>query len=120
MPMLWGCGHSSGIVVRLVLDNAKAVAYLNDGGGTRSLAPTTRTKDLVSLCEKQEIAVEAVHIVGKLNVEADAESRAGPDASDCRLDPEVFGKIYQLWPTNIDLFALPWNTQLVTFVSWKP
>ncbi len=113
-------GRSSGIAVRLVLDNATAVAYINHGGGTRSLALTTIAKDLVAWCEKQEIAVEAVHIAGKLNVEADAESRAGPDASDWRLDPEVFRKIFQLWPTNIDLFASPWNAQLETFVSWKP
>jgi hypothetical protein len=113
-------GRSSGIAVRLVLDNATAVAYINHGGGTRSLALTTIAKDLVTWCEKQEIAVEAVHIAGKLNVEADAESRAGPDASDWRLDPEVFRKILQLWPTNIDLFASPWNAQLETFVSWKP
>ena len=45
-------GRSSGIAVRLVLDNATAVAYINHGGGTRSLAQVT-------WCENQEIVVEA-------------------------------------------------------------
>ncbi|KZS08843.1 Uncharacterized protein APZ42_027054 [Daphnia magna] len=113
-------GHSSGIAVRLIFDNATAVAYINHGGGTRSLTLTAIAKELVAWCEKKQIAVEAVHITGKLNVEADAESRAWSDASDWKLDAKVFRKIYQLWPTNIDLFASPWNTQLDTFVSWKP
>lgn len=84
------------------------------------MALTAIVKELVAWCEKKEIAVEAVHITGKLNVEVDVESRAGPDASDWKLDEEVFRKICRLWPTNIDLFASPWNTQLDTFVSWKP
>ncbi|KZS20625.1 Uncharacterized protein APZ42_012631 [Daphnia magna] len=102
-------GHSSGIAVRLILDNSTAVAYINHGGGTRSLALTRIAKELVAWCEKKELPVEAVHIAGKLNVEADAESIAEPDASDWKLDEEVFRNIYRLWPTNIDLFASPWN-----------
>jgi hypothetical protein len=58
--------------------------------------------------------------VGKLNTDADAESRVGPDASDWRLDPLAFNFIFHLWPADIDLFASPWNAQLDLFVSWKP
>jgi hypothetical protein len=87
--------RSPGIVVRFILDNATAVqwhtnsmAYINHGGGTKSLVLTTIAKELGAWCEKQERAVEAA---GKLNVEADAKSRVVPDASDLKLDPEVFG-----------------------------
>ena len=113
-------GHSCGISVRLILDNDTAVACINHGGGTRSQSLTSLTKELVSWCEEHELSVEAIHIVGKLNTDADAESRAGPDASDWRLDPLAFNFVFHLWPADIDLFASPWNAQLDLFVSWKP
>jgi hypothetical protein len=113
-------GHSCGISVRLILDNGTAVAYINHGGGTRSQSLTSLTKELVNWCEKHEVSVEAIHIAGKLNTEADAESRAGPDASDWKLDPWAFKNIFRIWPVDIDLFASPWNAQLDLFVSWKP
>lgn len=113
-------GLSKDIAVRVILDNATAVAYINHGGGTRSEVLSALAKALVSWCEEQEIAVEAVLIAGKFNVEADAESRAGPDASDWRLNPSSFGSIFRLWPMNIDLFSSPGNAQLRLFVSWKP
>jgi hypothetical protein len=113
-------GHSCGISVRLILDNATAVAYINHGGGTRSQSLTSLAKELVNWCEEHEVSVEAIHIAGKLNTEADAESRAGPDASDWKLDPGTFKKIFRIWPADIDLFASPWNAQLDLFVSWKP
>jgi hypothetical protein len=40
-------GHSSGILVRLILDNAMAVAYINHGGGTVSHIANKRACELV-------------------------------------------------------------------------
>lgn len=62
-------GHSKGIGVQAILDNATAVAYIIHEGWTRSEVLTLLIKELVDWCEKHEVAVEAVHILGKLNIE---------------------------------------------------
>ncbi|KZR96262.1 Uncharacterized protein APZ42_009500, partial [Daphnia magna] len=64
------------------LDNSTAVAYINHGGGTRSPALTEISSQLTTWCEDRSISLEAVHLAGKLNSIADAESRAGPDSGD--------------------------------------
>ena len=43
---------------------------------------------LTEWCERRKIAVNAVYLQGKLNVVADEESRAGPDAGDWRLSQQ--------------------------------
>lgn len=47
-------------------------------------------------------------------------SRADNDASDWKLCPRVFYQINKLWPVKLDLFASAWNSQLDSFISWKP
>jgi hypothetical protein len=56
---------------------------------------------------------------GKLNVVADEESRAGPDASYWKLIPSEFKLIQKVWPSKVDLFASHWNAQLPSFFSWR-
>ena len=58
------------------------MAYINHGNGTKSKALTQLSTSLTAWCKKRNIAIEAVHLSGKLNVIADEESRAGPDAND--------------------------------------
>ena len=45
----------------------------------------------------------------KLNVVADEESRASPDASDWRLELSVFRHISQITTVSVELFASSWN-----------
>ncbi|XP_059352815.1 uncharacterized protein LOC132088282 [Daphnia carinata] len=110
---------SRDIAIRIFLDNTTAVAYINNCGGTKSIALSVTSKLLTDWCEERGVAVEAVHLAGKLNGEADEESRSA-DASDWRLCPTVFSCINNVWPTDVDLFAAPWNAQLASFVSWRP
>nr|ACB38666.1 reverse transcriptase [Daphnia pulex] len=111
---------SSSISIRIYLDNVTAVAYVNHCGGTRSKELTLVSAELTSWCEARDISIEAVHVAGRLNVIADEESRAGPDSGDWKLDPMVFERIQQLWPSDVDVFASPWNAHLPAFISWFP
>lgn len=89
----------------MILDNTTAVAYINECGGTKSSSLTQVAKRLVEFCEKRSISLEACHLAGIRNVVADAESRATPDASDWRLNSDVFNQIFSQWPCDMDLFS---------------
>ena len=69
------------------------MAYINHGNGTKSKALTQLPTSLTAWCKKRNIAIEAVHLSGKLNVIADEESRAGPDANDWKWNPSVIDRI---------------------------
>ncbi|KZS05287.1 Uncharacterized protein APZ42_031574 [Daphnia magna] len=102
---------SSGIAIRIYLDNTTAVSYVNKCGGTKSAALTATAKSLSKWCEKRCISLEAIHLAGEFNTIADRESRAQADASDWQLDVNVFHRIAKLWEIDIDLFASSWNAQ---------
>ena len=70
------------ISMRIHLDNVTAVAFINHGGGTRSVELTKLLVVLTEWCESRAISIEAVYLQGRLNVVADEESRAGPDAGE--------------------------------------
>uniref|UniRef100_A0A0P6EQZ6 Reverse transcriptase/ribonuclease h/methyltransferase n=1 Tax=Daphnia magna TaxID=35525 RepID=A0A0P6EQZ6_9CRUS len=109
-----------GLSIRMFLDNSTAVCYMNKGGGTRSSELTAVAKSLVEFCEQRDLKIEAVHLPGVMNVEADRESRAAGDTSDWKLKHSVFNELQLIWPVDIDLFSSHWNTQLPLFVSWRP
>ncbi|KZS19016.1 Uncharacterized protein APZ42_014682 [Daphnia magna] len=89
-------------------------------GGTKSIQLTSVAKALTEFCEQRKLSIEAVHLAGVLNVEADRESKADDDASDWMLDRPVFRTLNGIWRTKIDLFSSHWNAQLPSFVSWRP
>ena len=67
-----------------------AISNINYGGGTRSRVMTQISATLTVWDQGRNIAIEAVHLQGKLNVIADEESRAIPDAGDWSLKLSVF------------------------------
>jgi hypothetical protein len=83
-------------------DNSTAVCYFN------------------SFCEERSISLEAFFLPGKLNVEADEESRAASDSSDWMLCRRSFQAIDNIWATDVDLFSASWNHQHDRFISWRP
>ncbi len=64
-------GEAQGLSIRMYLANSTAVCYIKKGGGTRSSELTTTAKKLTEFCEMQNISIEAVHLPGVMNVEAD-------------------------------------------------
>ena len=113
-------GEAHGLSVRMYLDNSTAVCYIDKGGGTKSSELTAIAKKLTEFCEVRNITIEAVHLPGVMNVEADRESRSECDSSDWILDRSVFKILSNVWPTDIDLFSSHWNAHLPSFVSWRP
>ena len=112
------CAH-----VRLLLDNAAAVAYINKmgGGGTHSHVLANLAIALWEWCLENQLIVSAQHLPGKLNIRADRESRILIDSSDWKLNSNLFQAILRTWgPLEIDLFASRLTFQLPRFASWKP
>ena len=110
------CAH-----VKLMMDNAAAVAYINKMGGTHSHALANLAIALWEWCLNNQLIVSAQHLPGKLNIRADRESRVLTDSSDWKLNPNLFQAILRTWgPLEIDLFASRLTYQLPHFVSWKP
>jgi hypothetical protein len=104
----------------IYLDNSTAVCYINKEGGTKSAQLTAIAKLITGFCEQCQLSVQAVHLAGVLNGEADKESRSSSDASDWMLDSQIFASLNEIWPMEVDLFGSFWNAQLPRFVSWRP
>jgi hypothetical protein len=113
-------GASHGLSIKIYLDNSTAVCYINKEGGTKSAQLTAIAKLITGFCEQRQLSVQAVHLAGVLNGEADKESRSSSDASDWMLDSQIFASLNEIWPMEVDLFGSFWNAQLPRFVSWRP
>ena len=110
----------NGVTVHIYVDNVTALSYINKRGGTRSPRLNAAAQKIVAFCEERQLALTAFYIPGKGNTEADAESRARPDASDYMLNRSLFRKLAGKWHMETDLFASQWNAQLPDFVTWRP
>ena len=109
------------ITVLLRLDNMSAVAYINNLGGTVSPKLVTLARDLWMWCLERNIHIIAQHLPGKLNQEADAESRSWRDRTDWKLNTVLFKKIDRcMGPLEIDLFASRLTRQCPAYYSWRP
>ena len=107
--------------VLIQMDNTSAIAYLNKMGGAKPGVLDKYAHTLWEWCLSKKITLQAEHIPGGLNVIADAESRAKPDAADWKLNSEVIQVLNQSFgPFTIDLFANRNNTQLERFYSYLP
>ena len=103
------------------IDNTSAIAYINKMGGAKQGVLDQHARTLWEWSLARKITLRAEHIPGRLNVIADAESRAKPDAADWKLDSEVFQVLNQRHgPFTIDLFANRNNSQLERFYSYLP
>lgn len=71
-------------------------------------------------CEVRNMVLKVEHLPGVLNSIADRQFPRGVDWSDWKLRLDVFQALSRVWRTSVDLFANPWNSQLVKFVSGKP
>jgi hypothetical protein len=107
--------------VKLLMDSASPVAYINKMGGTHSQGLAKLAIDLWEWCFQKDMMVSAQHLPGYLNVRADQESRVIQDSSDWKLDLSVFQALLNRWgPFEVDLFASRLTHQLPKFASWKP
>ena len=106
--------------VRIICDNASAIAYINKIGGIKSVEMDNLASQMWNWCCDREIWISSSHIPGKSNI-ADFESRNFNDNVEWMLDSEIFDHLTALWgKPSIDNFASRLNTQLPRYVSWKP
>jgi hypothetical protein len=107
----------TGKVVLVRTDSMVAVAYINHMGG-RDREMSTLAASIWDWCFKRKVFLQALHIPGKDNIEADQLSRA-VDRNDWKLHPRFFKEIQHMWgPHQVDLFASMLNTQLPQYFSW--
>ena len=109
------------ITVLLRLDNVTAVSYINQKGGTVSRALCKLAISIWTWCTERNITIEAEHLPGQLNSQADQESRTIRDRCDWKLKQQVFHQIQTaMGPLEVDLFASRLTKQLPRFYSWRP
>ena len=107
--------------VHLRMNNRSAVAYILKMGRTKSPALLQLAQELWNYALQQQITLTAEYLPGRLNQEADWESKHFQYSSDWKLKPSIFQELNQLWgPLEIDMFANRLNTQLETYASWFP
>ncbi|KAG2171248.1 hypothetical protein INT43_004102 [Umbelopsis isabellina] len=87
-------------------DNTTAKAYINRQGGTRSLSLSQLTTKIWNSCLQRNLQVQAQHIPGIENTQADLASRRFYLKNLWRLTPSTFAHLQERWgPDDVDLFA---------------
>ena len=113
------CKDEKSITVRVQTDNSTTKACINRIGSARE-ACNSVTRLLWLWCLERNIMLEAVHLPGVENVEADSESRKSRGI-EWMLDKEIFSELEKiLGPFELDLFASRISHQLDRYVSWLP
>ena len=97
----------SGVSVFLQLDNATAVAYINNMGGTVSSKLTDLAKEQWMWALDKDIILTVQHIPGVSNTIADMESQTVHDKSDWMLCPQIFLAIMETFGPLEVIFLHP-------------
>ena len=104
--LLWFAPQICGSSVSIFADNATAVAYLRNQGGTHSLLLNSIAHRILRWAESLPVLLSPQFIMGRHNVLADSLSRPNQvQGSEWTLKLEVFQELRKRWPVSIDLFA---------------
>jgi len=107
--------------VLLRVDNTVAVTYVNHQGGTHSPNLSRVAQRIWNLALSSGMVIEALHIPGIENTEADAASRRTLQSHEWRLHPRIFRALSTTFgPFTVDLFATVLNRQTPRYFSWGP
>ena len=108
--------------VRLMVDNSTSVAVINNMGTSHSKTLNTLCKNIWEWAISRDLWLSAAHIAGKLNTQADFESRDNRSAHEWKLNPPMLKRALRdldVMP-EIDLFASRINNQFERYVSYRP
>ena len=103
--------HSHNCLVKVFCDNSTAVTYINNLGG---MVPSLHavSKSIWEWCFAHHCVLEALHIPGSSNLQADSLSRQYNRNLEWKFHPTVFKWISNsLFVPDIDLFASRLNFQ---------
>ena len=101
-------------------DNTTVIAYINNQGGSCSARLCHLALELWNFCIQRNIMIQAIHIPGVENTEADKLSRMPFNDHSYYLSQNTFDNIQRLVPfqLSIDCFASRLNYKLPTFISF--
>ena len=108
--------------ILIKIDNKTAICYINEMGGTKSFECNKVAREIWIWCIENRNWLTATYIEGKLNTEADQESRNFKPELEWKLDENVFADVLNIFGKNydIDLFASRINKKFKKFISWRP
>lgn len=107
--------------IKVFCDNTTAFNYINEMGGTKSVACNNVCTNLWNWCLDNDARVTCSYIPGSDNVLADSASRNFSDRHEWKLDENIFRDLCQIFGTSdINLFASRLNRQVPRFCSWRP
>ena len=110
------------IHIRLMMDNTTAVACVSKMGTSHSVMCNEITQMIWMFAIERDMWLSAAFIPGKLNVEADEESRKQNMDAEWRLKDDILSDSLSIldFKPDIDLFASRINKQFVKYVAFKP
>lgn len=115
------CQTERDLHIKVMSDNATAVSYIKNLGGTKSVLCNKIAKDIWLWCKARNIWITIAFIPGKLNTEADKASRKFKENTEWMLSTSVFRSIVEKFgQPDIDLFASAENKQIDKYISWRP
>ena len=115
------CQDDQNLHIKVMSDNATAIAYIKNMGGTKSSSCNKVARDIWLWCKSRNIWITIAFVPGKLNIEADVASRKFKENTEWMLNTNVFNSIIEEFgQPEIDLFASSTNRQVDKYVSWKP
>ena len=97
--------------IRVMSDNATAIAYINNTGSIKSKKCNEVPKEIFLWCFKNNSLISAAHTPGKHSIEADKFSRKLINNTEWQLSPKIFIEVFNKFGyPEIDLFATRINT----------
>ena len=116
--LLWFAPQICDASVAIFADNATAVAYLRNQGGTHSVLLNSIAQRILRWAEALPVLLTPQLIMGRHNVLADSLSRPNQvQGSEWTLKLEVFQELRKRWPVSIGLFATSLNHRCSQYFS---
>ena len=108
--------------ILVLTDNTSTVGGINNMGSSKSFQLDFEVKIIWEWILTRRNWITATHIPGRLNIEADEESRRTETRTEWKLNEDDFNRVieYFLFQPNVDLFASRINTQLARFFAYRP
>ena len=116
--LLWFAPQLFDSSVAVFADNATAIVYLRNQGGTHSPLLNSIAQRILRWAESLQVVLSPHFIMGKHNVLVDSLSRPNQiHGSEWTLKQEVFQDLCKWWPASIDLFATSLNHRCSVYFS---
>ena len=115
------CANVTNAHIRMHIDNATAVVYINKFGGVHSTKCNEIAKKIWAWAEDKNNWLTATFIPSRENDKADKLSRNCTSGSEWELCNETFLELTKIiGEPEVDLFASRINHKTNKYVSWKP